>query len=219
MREFKQYREQFADLYAAVKKNHQTSGHQHRGHGLDHDAAVAQMGALIAPDDEWAKEAWAAGIIHSTDRIYPNKDEFDFAMRRYADILRKSFKETEVGSIIVSVLVHSEKNNDGDSFLTKILKDADRLINMQPLIVTRGAQHTPEIPAIELEYLGRRNPASTFRNPCNCMDNLRHVIEWVSWLRLPKAKFLGQELADYLQDYINRAEKTYHELGLAGVEL
>jgi len=66
-RKFEYYRNQFAPLYSAVRDAHVASAN--RGHGLDHDVAVAMMGTVLANDDMTAEMVFVAGLIHSADEM------------------------------------------------------------------------------------------------------------------------------------------------------
>lgn len=221
MRSFEEYRTLFAGTYNYVKKSHLESKHPHRGHGLDHDVAVAQMAAIIAPDERTAEKAWVAGICHSADRVVGRDDkEFEILVRQYLSCLPDGyFESSEAEEILVAALKHSERNKDDDSLTLQVLKDADRLVNLQLLIVIRCGQFYPEIPSIELEHIGRMNPQSTFKYPCNSLDDLRNCFDWVDWLRIPEAKKRGGKLATSLCNYIREAEEPFYEMGLAGVVL
>jgi hypothetical protein len=219
MRSFEEYRHLFADLYEAVKLGHLASARQHQGHGLDHDVAVAQMTARIAPDQRTADKAWAAALIHSTDRVV-EEGQLETILRQYLRHLPAAyFTAEELEEIFVAVMRHGEKNKDDDSLTLQVLKDADRLINLELLVTIRGAQFYPNIPAIELEHIGHKNPKSTYKGPCNSLDNMRTCLEWVEWIRLPKAKERVRKSAQRLEQFIEDCEAIYHELGLAGVKL
>lgn len=221
MRSFEEYRAVFSGLYQSVKKSHAESTHPHRGHGLDHDAAVAQMGAIISQDNRTADKVWVAGMCHSADRVVGRDDkEFETLARQHLSCLPDGyFERSEVEEVLVATLKHGEKNKDDDSLTLQNLKDSDRLINLQLLVVIRCGQFYPEIPPIELEHIGRMNPNSTFKYPCNSLDDLRNCFDWVDWLRNPEAKRRGEKLAASLRRYIEEAEEPFYEMGLAGVVL
>lgn len=227
-RAFQDYRTLFADLYESVGRMHVMSPNQHRGHGLDHDVTVAQTAVLVAPDEKTADKAWVAAMIHSTDRLV-EPAQLEPTLQMYAGKLVHFFGPAEVTEILTAVKRHDKFNERDDSLTQQVLMDADRLVNLQPLLIVRAGQHYAHVPAIEVEHIGkenpngRSNPASTFREPRNVLDDIRGSLEWESdpkfCLRLPEAKRRGAEYFQYLRDFIEKAETPYRELGLVGIEL
>lgn len=226
---FEHYRQLFPDLYAAVKGFHLGSSRSNRGHGFDHDVAVAQMAAQISPDEKTAEKAWVAGLLHTTDRLVENRAELEKVLQNHLLIVRDLFTAWEIDEIYQAVLRHDQPNRLGDTLTQQVLMDADRLVNLQPLIVARAGQHYPDMPAIELQYIGkqpveqRTNPASSYGRPMNVMDDVRGVLEWEHdpqfCLRIPAAIERGKEQFAYIREFLTRAEQAYAELGLAGMEL
>lgn len=220
MRTFEEYRNLFPDLHDEVKRIHNESVRPHRGHGFaDHNLPVALMAAMIAPDLRTADKAYAAGMLHSIDR-WVEKAAFEPTVRRCLKLLSKDyFTSQEMEEILDAVVKHDKKNEDDDSMTLQVLKDADRLINLEPVHIIRAAQWYHEVPAIEIDHLGRLNPASKWGKACNVVDNLRFTLEWIPWLRLPKAKARGEELRVEIEAFIASCERVYHELGLARKDL
>lgn len=222
MRTFEEYRNLFPDLYNEVKRIHGESARPHRGHGFaDHNLPVALMATRIAPDLRTADKAYVAGMLHSLDR-WVEKGQMGFvtSIYRCLELLPTGyFTSQETEEILDAIVKHDRKNEDDDSLTLQVLKDADRLINLEPVHIIRAAQWYHEIPAIEIEHLGELNPASVWGKACNVIDNLRFTLEWISWLRIPKAKERGEELRTELEAFIVSCERIYHELGLAGKTL
>jgi hypothetical protein len=218
MPDFKEYRTRFKRLYAKVKALHQESSGAHRGHGLDHDVAVAQMAALIAPDPRTGDKAWVAGLIHSTDHLV-DKVILESTLRDLVKRVDGYFTLAEREEIFVAAFKHWRLNEDDDSLTLQVLKDADRLVNLNVLTAIRGGQFLPNIPAIEINQLGRLNPKSTYSEPASVLDNVRYVHAFVQMSRTEKAKKMGEELGRKLEQFIKDAEQMYYDLDLAGVEL
>lgn len=207
------FRERFSDLYNAVLTMHAQSPLQHRGHGFDHDITVAQMTQEIVSDDSLRDKVWVAGMVHSVDRVVKPavvEETTRTLVAQTAHVLSELDRE----EVIQAALRHSEKNQDDQSVTQIILMDADRLVNLQPLIIIRAAQHYPHIPAIVLDHIGDTHPESTHVNPQSVLDNLRSCLEWETWFRIPEAQRRATEACVYIRDYITRAEETYHQLGL-----
>lgn len=217
MRTFEEYRSLFPKLYDEVKKIHDGSTRPHRGHGFaDHNLPVALMAAIIAPDLRTADKAYVAGLLHSIDR-WVEKEEFAPTILRCLELLPKGyFTSQEMEEIFDAVQKHDKKNAEDDSLTLQVLKDADRLINLEPVHIIRSAQWYHEIPAIEIEHLGGLNPDSKWGKARNVIDDFRFCLEWIPWLRVPKAIVRGEVLRTELEAFIVSCERIYHELGLAG---
>jgi hypothetical protein len=198
------------------------TGAQHRGHGLlDHDLLVAQYCLLIAPDEGTGELAWLAAILHSFDRA--------FGPRCGAELKKAvAFLEGEVGNdeielILGAVRKHSGKNGHEDDLVLMTLQDADRLANIGPTWIIRMGQHWADLPAMEIEHLQEKNPASTYKQPSSCLDQLRHVLE--DWpdadtcpgfgMRLPKAKELSRKYFDFFRQFLALTQMQYSEAGLS----
>ena len=212
-----QYQPRFTELYRYVKNLHAQSVTGERGHGLDHDVLVAEFARYICPVESLLDKVWVAGMLHSIDRMV-DESEVEKTIRE-ALLLVSQFTDTEREEVFQAVLRHSERNQDDQSPIQIVLMDADRLANLQMVIAIRAAQFRPNIPPLEIEYLDGQNPASTYRDPRSILDDLRHCIEWVGWLRIPKAKEMGGELEKNICSYIEKVAEPYELLGLAGKKL
>lgn len=220
MESFDAYRGKFTVLYAAVKDLHARSLHQHRGHGLDHDAAVAQMAALIAPTPRLSDIGWVAGLMHSTDRLVA-ADAYTTHLRAYLDLLpANEFSKEEIEEIYIAVLEHDQKVPLHRTPTQEVLQDADKLVNMQATLLIRAGQFHTDIPTVELSYLEEVNPASTYHAPKNVLDNARIIAtEYPELLHTPKAKELASVYMKRLQEYEQQILEDHQLLGLVGVEL
>lgn len=211
------YQPRFSELYAFIKQLHATRAKGEQGHGLDHDVLVAEFARHICPDEALLDKVWVAGMLHSIDRMV---DESEVErITREALLLVGQFTDAEREEVFQAVLRHSERNQDDQSRTQMVLMDADRLANLQVVIAIRAAQFRPNIPPLEIEYLDEPNPASTYRDPKSILDDMRHCLEWVGWLRTPKAKVLGEGLKKDIQGYIEKIKEPYELLGLAGKRL
>jgi hypothetical protein len=225
MKPFDHYRDLFAVLYGMVKTEHTISPRPHAGHGLDHDAAVAMMGILLAGTDETAAEmVFVAALVHSTDR-FVEEGHLDATLNLYLSLLPIGhFNDTQVAEIKEAVLRHTEfKDRDLETRKPTqcLLMDADKLVNLNLLLVARSGQLQPNIPAIEMQFVGGRNPLSTYRKPTSIIEDLHGSLEWLEpgWLHSPTARVRADVLGAKLRQYIEDAEAMFVELGLAGVEL
>lgn len=223
MHSFTSLRTAFPGLYRAVKEAHAASPHAHQGHGLDHDVAVALTAARLAGEDgHLVEKAFAAGLMHSTDRLAG--DATDAALDRYLSLLPPRFTPEDASEIKEAVLRHMEYKDHNLATrkpTQKLLMDADKLVNMNPLIVIRAGQFRSNIPAIEVEFVGTRNPVSTYRRPTSVIEDLYGAIEWIEpgWFHYPAAEEKARALGMKLQQYIRDCESLYTELGVAGAVL
>ena len=217
---FDSYRKKFAALYDAVKNMHETSPHQHRGHGLDHDVAVAQMAALIAPTPRIADSGWVAALIHSTDRLV-EANEYAIQLRKYLDLLPANFfSDKEIEDVYLAVFEHDEKSPTHRCPTQEVLQDADKLINMQATVFIRAGQFRFDIPTVELAHLEKINPASTYHAPKSVMDGLKIMTsEYPELIYTQKGKELASRYVERLRDYEQQILEDYRLLNLIGVIL
>ena len=207
-------KEFYAKLVADKVPNH--------GHALDHDLLVAAYCLQIAPDcDERVSELAAiAGLLHSMDRHFKTEKDGQDKIEGFISLLPDSITPSDLAGIQDAVAEHSKRNSDSDTMITMILKDSDRLANSGSLNTGRGGQHRPNVPAVELDYVFEPNPESTFKNITSLYDAWRYNMEWVPWLRLPKAIAIAKE--DYsfgfTQLAIDMAQKQLVEAGLIDEE-
>lgn len=212
------YRPRFPVLYAHIKRTHAASTTGEYGHGLDHDVLVAEFAVHICPDRAYADMVWVAGILHSLDRVVGD-EAVSQAIHDALEIVREHFTDEQRLEIYEAVMRHSELNKDDQSFTQVVLMDADRLANLQMAIPIRAGQFRPSVPPLEMEYLDTMNPASTYRSPKSILDDMRHGLQWVAWLRTPRAQELGSEAEKDIKAYLELIAKPYRLLGLAGKSL
>lgn len=210
------YRDQFKALYDAVERSHRESLQSNRGHGFDHDLAVAQMTTRLAHDLRTAHKSWVAGIIHSTDRLFP-KESYQAQLRAYLLLLPENFfSPEEVEEILFAVLEHDALSPVHQSPTQAILQDADKLVNMQATAILRVGQFRHALPAIELSHLDNKNPDSTYLSPKSALDNLRIMSEENPLLmHTKKGKELARTYADRLRSYEIQIQEDYRFLGLS----
>lgn len=212
-------RARFNHLFTRVTLVRATSQSAHRGHSSEHDALVAMIATRIAPDLRTAEKAFVAGILHSLDRVAG--DAFESVLDEcLALLVPGDFTQHESDEIREVVVRHGEhKNAPGTRSPTLItLMDADKLANMQLLAIARAGQFYPDVPVIETEFVGKRNPHSTYHSPTSIIENLWGFVEWgePGWLQLPEAKRMGTVLAARMTEFILLAEAPYKEFGIAG---
>ncbi len=202
----------FPQLVQAVKADHVAHGAVGGGHDFYHALMVAQYAELIVPDQETATLGWVAGILHNTDRMYP-KDEVIPVLSRHLQLVNSNIPSGNI-YILRAVLEHSKRNDPNDPPVTIALKDADRLGNIGSLHFLRCGQFRPNIPAVDPRFITTSDPKTTFRHPRSLLENLKHTLEWESWLRLPKAKELGKPMFDEIRRLIGNIESQFETLGL-----
>lgn len=196
-----------------------------RGHGFfDHDHPVAQTCVLIHEDERSVRKAWVSSLLHSLDRLMTKEEENRTLDGLLALIPENEISRFEIEEIRVALQNHDGPNRETDSITQKILQDADRLANAQSIIILRSGQFMPNIPAIELGYLGMKNhPESTYKKPRTVHDNLMHILEWDPegpeahpqfCLRLPMAIEFGRPHFAYIREWILRVKSDFAQLGL-----
>lgn len=217
---FEQYRDEFRPLYDAVKRAHHASPHKHRGHGIDHDVTVAQMAAYLSDTPGLARTGWVAGLIHSADRVV-GKEAFPSKLREYlSELPKECFTPAEIEEIYLAALEHDKKIAPHQTPTQAVLQDADKLVNMQSMVVIRSGQFHPDMTALEFDHLTKMNPQSTYHLPKSVFDALRILpLEYPDMLVTPKAKELSRVYGVRLERYAEHVFEDHEMLGLVDVKL
>jgi hypothetical protein len=198
----------FPSLAANLFKFHQENpGMAASGHDFDHDLRVAEMAALIAPDEATAYLAAAAGFCHSADRFVQvivgvgraDVDEVPVKVIVNALLATTSLEvlpREERQVIVDAVMKHGRPNEADDNLVLKTLKDADRIVNCDPDVICRSTRHHLDCPNVDYVN-GLHDPAATYKEPLSVLRDISHCLEWTQpggkfgW-RLQKA---GQQMA------------------------
>jgi len=220
VKSFEEYRTQFHDVYAHVKREHLASPNRHQGHGFDHDVAVAQMAARIAPSERLADMGWVSGLMHSTDRLI-EADQYQSSIDKLLTLIPPNlFTPQEINDIYLAVLEHDQKTPAHRSPVQEVLQDADKLVNMQATVIMRAGQFRPDLPVLEYQHLSTKNPMSTYQDPQNILDNLKIMYsENPDLLFTEKGRELGAVYADRLAAYAQQVTDDCSMLGLTGMDL
>ena len=198
------------------------SGRGQRGHGIDHDLMVAGYCLQLAEDNWISPLVWAAALLHSIDRFFGEQTEEK--IDQMLDLFL-GYTEESIASVKLAVLRHDRPNSPDDSLVQVILQDADHLTNAGPLVLVRCGQFYPNLPAIELEFVGRleRAPGSTYKNPRSCKDDLLGCLDWEQdvdfGLRTQRAKEIGVPYFNFLRQFFNLTHKQFQEVGLEKYEI
>lgn len=221
--------ERFSKLFKFMCEFHSNHSSWSSGHDLFHDLFVAGYAVRIADDlakdaetTELHEAAWVAAMLHSTDRFMSHADLELFlpaVMNRNLGKGRR-FSIAMKEQVVRAVLDHNKPNSPEDGPVTLILKDADRLANINPLVVIRSAQFQHNLPTHDPRHLGlQRAPGSTYRDPRTILCDLYGCIEWETWLRLPMAQAIGAKYFEFLKTFYALIEAAHIETGVGGAVL
>ena len=217
----------FPELWKAVYERHIQAGIIAGGHDAFHAARVGQHALNIAEDESTAGLAGIAGLCHNADRILQHELKVgrkDVPEEMVVALINEWLDKTDLFAeeraiVFDALLKHSLPNDHNDSPVLVALKDADRLINLEPDIIIRSAHFYPEYPAVDpVHWLS--DPKATFREPRSVIRDLSHCAEWGNFddpkfgIRLPGAQALAKKHAEYLLDYIKRVKQVWEEAGL-----
>lgn len=221
-KKFLEMRERFSSFYDHVRAGHQFHHETNRGHDLSHDVTVGQIALSIAPDSRTGEKTWVAALLHSMD-YWKRRDEEAFKGFVAAAMLNLPsgyFSKEEMCEISSAALRHGEKNRDDQGLVQQVLQDADRLAILVVSVLFRIGQRYPRLPVVEFAHIENKNPASTYDEPCSCLDDLRNCLsEFEPQFRLPKAIVLARVHIVILNHVVNLIKDEHARLGLAGLEL
>lgn len=204
---------EFPELVSAVQQDLKEMDVLYQGpHSFLHALMVAQYGWLIAEEENIAIAVWVAGLCHDLHRHCDNQIELVNKLDYYLTLT--GLDESVKPMIKQAVLNHDNKPNDpADNPVTVALKDADRLGNIGPAHWPRAGQFRPCIPVFDpVNFLS--DPEATFKNPRSICRDIRHTMEWESWLRLPRAKEIGKPYFEAIRWFLKTIEKQHADLGL-----
>ncbi|MEK7479510.1 MAG: HD domain-containing protein [Patescibacteria group bacterium] len=204
-----------AKLVAGIRQDHREKRKEGGGHhDLFHAIRVARTALCIAPDEETARLAWLAGILHNTDRLF-GKKQTEKKLRAHLKDVR--LDEAEKEKIINAVLEHDTPNNSKDGLVTIILKDADRIADAGAMQLMRGTQWFSGLPICLLGEPGKYSGAK-FPNAKVVTDVIYWFLEWESHpkfrLRLPKAKKLAKPGFDFLRSALKDIRRQQEAIGM-----
>ena len=217
----------FPDLWKNIFLRHIQSGIIGNGHDVFHAARVAQCAFEIAETLDVARLAGVAGLCHNADRII----QYDLKVGRGAvseELIRNLVDDwltftdltgQERALVLDAVLGHDLPNDAQDNSVLVALKDADRLVNLEPDAIMRTAQFYADFPAVDpIHWLA--DPSATHREPKSIIRCLRSNAEWGNFsntkfgIRLPRAQQRATELTDYLLNYIEKTHECWIKAGL-----
>ncbi|MEK7598915.1 MAG: hypothetical protein AAB474_00480 [Patescibacteria group bacterium] len=216
----------FPGLWKAIYDRHVKANMSTGGHDPFHAARAGQHAFNIAEDQATARLAAIAGLCHNADRILQHELKIgkkEVPEEIIADLVNKWLDEIDLHAeersiIIGAVLKHSLPNDPDDSQVLVALRDADRLINLEPDEIIRSGQFH-KVPAVDPIYW-LSDPAATFKEPRSVIKDLSHCAEWGNFndpkfgIRLPKAQALAAKHAKFMLDYIERVKEVWEEAGL-----
>lgn len=220
--------EVYPRLVDLVREDHRKQGALFgTGHGFDHAIVTAQYCPLIAPP-ELADPSWMAAICHNPDRLFPEESK-EQIRARVEGYLQKGIWYGQDSlpqvfyMIVEAVMEHPNWPSPEDNPVTIILKDADKLGNLDTQVLVRAGQFRPQIPMIDLRYLDPkvRPPGTSFPNPGSIWWDMQGVLEWegntkegIPWIRTPKARELAKPMFAEIRRYTEGLERPYRNLGL-----
>jgi len=226
--------QRFFDAFTSFHKEAVAAGTANRGHGIDHDLRVAQYAVMVAETPAEADLSWLAALLHSTDRFHERGADIEpFLRGRLALLPAHIFSWAQIDAIVTAVLTHDKPNDVADSRTTMILKDADRLAGLSPETIIRTGQFFPEKPVFVPGYIGVVSPG-TYKDPGCVFDDIMYMLEWAlgskwwmqpserlkayaeehMWFRLPRARTMAWERAQFLRHYIAAVRDDLAACGL-----
>ncbi len=216
--------EQNKELCITVQEAHHRAGlWGGGGHSFDHALRVGQMAVRIAVDEPVGAMAGIAGLCHNADRILQKQHNLgrqDVSDDKVVELVSSWLRDTYLPPggkevVIAAVVNHSKPNEANEHPVSIALKDADRLVNMEPDLIMRAAQYYADLPTVDPVHR-LADPHATFKAPRSVLRAISDTLDWVAEsgpfvLRLPKARELGKKYAVFLRSYIDAVLALYQE--------
>jgi len=217
----------FPELWKKVYERHVESNILSGCHDPFHAARVGQCALNIAENEKIAELSGIAGLCHNADRILQQDLEIgreDVPEEMVLVLINEWLDSTNLSEknrslVIDAVLKHSLENDPNDSQVLVALKDADRLVNIEPDVIMRAAQFFSDFLVVDPTHW-LSDPKATFKEPKSVIKGLSQNTEWGNFedpkfgIRLPKAQIIAKKLTDYLLEYIERVKECWEKTGL-----
>ncbi|MDP3724889.1 MAG: HD domain-containing protein [Nanoarchaeota archaeon] len=205
----------YGGLIDEVRRDHVIKRKDGGGHhDLFHTVRVARTALCIALNEDVARLAWIAGMLHNTDRLFGKKET---PKKLRARLKRVRLNNKEKTAIIKAVLTHDQPNDPKDDEVATTLKDADRIADAGAMHLIRGSQWFSGLQVCLLEGPGRYSGA-TFPKARAVTDIIHWFFEWESdprfCLRLPKARQIGKRGFDFLRSALKNIEEQQRAIGM-----
>lgn len=206
------YRAKYSALVQAVMEAHRKHT-KNLAHDWYHALLAAQYAVVIAADPRAGELAWIACLCHATDHLF-GKDRVEERMQLYLSLC-SGLSDPERQELMEAVKNHGKRNAGGDSEVIKIVRDCDKLANLDAVLASiRYGQQSPKVTAVNPRYITRDDPAATFKNPLTVWRDLKYALEWEEpgWFRCPKAMPIAANrfaaLKAAMQDTIDQFTET-----------
>ena len=205
------------------------------GHDAIHDIRVAQMTLVLGyeTNPHEARLACCAALLHSIDWILKRKLQIkteaqtvnipnvpEEKIKKLAEEWLEKFtdiRDADKELVITSAVQHgSRPNHPDDSLVFILLTDADKLINMEVDVLMRSGQHHANSQILDPIYF-ENEPNATYQDHKTTLWDIWHCTTWMDEtgpyiLRLPKARELGKERAEFLLFAIQTLKNQIGEL-------
>ncbi|MBI3631791.1 MAG: hypothetical protein HY219_02930 [Candidatus Staskawiczbacteria bacterium] len=134
--------------------------------------------------------------------------------------------DNQLDMIAEAVMQHSKWPSPKDNPVTVILKDADKLANLEPLtLAVRASQWQADLSPVNLVHLDQYPPKCNYKKPGSILRDLVSSLEWegeceyepgkkIPWLRIPKAVELAKPMFKLLRGLISATIHNYKAVGL-----
>ncbi|MBI1975283.1 MAG: hypothetical protein HYS57_02905 [Parcubacteria group bacterium] len=210
----------------------QMNGREVGGHEIDHPRRMCVIAEKIVGPDVDLFLLKTAIWFHNLDRsVYPytGVNPKYFANGSYVPwiiwyYLGKELPwvlpNPEVDSVIMRIAdaieCHSRPNEPDDSTLTIYLKDCDRLdrmgaIGLFDIIHYSIDRNFPLYTAADFIHQLQSTAEDQLKSVVN---NVRRILEWERWLRVPKAKELAAPGCTFLRSFLTKLEWELQDLGI-----
>lgn len=196
------------------------------GHDIYHVLRVLHFGRIIYRaewgDEQGAQLTGLACACHNADRILEKRLSTKDVPRNEIEKLvyywlePTNLNHLEVETILNSVLLHNGKNSEEHTNITKALRDADRVVNLELDVIIRSAQLHSNIPPVDYNCFYKQPP--NYRNPETVIEDLALCLEWVELgnpfsMQTPTGWRLAEENAEDLQWFFEKLKRQLKKSG------
>lgn len=192
------------------------------------EAEIASPSGSIYSDLDILKQlGWASGTCHNADHLLRKKLDRRPTIGEISEMVLGWLEAAEnilwenKESILGAVLQHGKPNDPADNLTTIALKDADRIVNLDPDTIVRSGQWQPNLPPFDdyLPQLLRGGPQrGKYNHRLTIAEDLWNCLEWAEegpfGVRLPEAKRMIKRRTAFFRQFYSELFESLVEEGI-----
>jgi len=187
------------------------------GHDIDHIIrvlAIADKISALDPDSHLLLKVaiWFHNLDRTTyfPRLTSQESRIDFILWHLIEL---GLTKEESDIVLDAVSKHNRLNEENDSPILVLLKDADRL-DMGAIGILRITKVPPNLPFYTLADFLRKQRGTRESDLTSVLHGIERCLEWEAMLRSPKAIEMAKRIFPFMRAFTEEVKRQLKELGL-----